>query len=518
MQPQCVRNYKSLAKVERAFRSLKTIDLQVRPIHHRTADRVRAHIFLCMLAYYVEWHMREAWRELMFADTDQQAKATRDPVAPARRSKAALAKVARHTLDDGTPAHSFATLLDELATIVRNTCRTPRRRTRYADLRCAHHTQRETTASARIDPPDSVVDRNRHLRISPQVPVIQGQIRAALGGTSAGGKDAWRGRESRVVERPLMLDPALTHFAAAHPTLARRHESKVEPLLERGDSYRARFRAGRRRMNFPATPGGRMLVAAMALTALLVAEGCRSRETVRFGIVVTDDAVVAAQLAASEINASGGIQGHPLELRVIADDSSTRASLSLAAAEELSRDETVIGVVGHSNSSASLSAAQIYNARHVAQIAPTSSAPLLRQVGPYTFRLVPSDVHQARFLADQVAAGPTAPRIALFFVNDDYGRALHEEFRALLEGAGVPVVYDAPYIHEEPLPDPAATARRMAQEGPDLLVWIGRAAQLRQLLPELRLAIPGIRILASDGIDEAMTYRNEGASSTACSM
>jgi len=124
--PQCVRNYKALANVERAFRSLKTIDLKVRPIHHRTADRVRAHIFLCMLAYYIEWHMREAWRELMFADTDSQAKATRDPVAPARRSKAALAKVARHTLDDGTPVHSFASLLEELATIVRNTCRTPK--------------------------------------------------------------------------------------------------------------------------------------------------------------------------------------------------------------------------------------------------------------------------------------------------------------------------------------------------------------------------------------------------------
>ena len=122
---QCVRNYKSLANVERAFRSLKTVDLKVRPIHHRTADRVRAHIFLCMLAYYVEWHMREAWRELMFADEDQQAKAVRDPVAPAKRSKAALAKVASHTLDDGTPAHSFSTLLAELATIVRNTCRTP---------------------------------------------------------------------------------------------------------------------------------------------------------------------------------------------------------------------------------------------------------------------------------------------------------------------------------------------------------------------------------------------------------
>jgi hypothetical protein len=121
----CVRNYKALANVERAFRSLKTIDLKVRPIHHRLADRVRAHIFLCLLAYYVEWHLREAWRELMFADTDQQAKTTRDPVAPAKRSPAALAKVASKLLDDDTPAHSFGTLMAELATIVRNTCRTP---------------------------------------------------------------------------------------------------------------------------------------------------------------------------------------------------------------------------------------------------------------------------------------------------------------------------------------------------------------------------------------------------------
>lgn len=121
----CVRNYKALANVERAFRSLKTVDLKVRPIHHRTADRVRAHILLCMLAYYVEWHMREAWRELMFADTEQAAKASRDPVAPARRSDAALKKLARLTLEDGSPVHSFSTLMAELGTIVRNTCRTP---------------------------------------------------------------------------------------------------------------------------------------------------------------------------------------------------------------------------------------------------------------------------------------------------------------------------------------------------------------------------------------------------------
>ncbi|MEL5849901.1 MAG: IS1634 family transposase [Candidatus Igneacidithiobacillus chanchocoensis] len=119
----CVRHYKSLSQVERAFRSMKTVDLKVRPIHHRLSDRVRAHIFLCMLAYYVEWHLREAWRELLFADEDQAAKATRDPVAPAERSAVAKAKIARRCHADGTPIHSFPTLLADLATIVRNTCR-----------------------------------------------------------------------------------------------------------------------------------------------------------------------------------------------------------------------------------------------------------------------------------------------------------------------------------------------------------------------------------------------------------
>ena len=118
-----VRSYKRLSDVERAFRSLKTIDLKVRPIRHRLEARVRAHIFLCMLAYYVEWHMREAWRPLLFSDEDQTAKQTRDPVAPAKRSAPALRKVHTRVLDDGTPVHSFHTLLKQLSSIVRNVCR-----------------------------------------------------------------------------------------------------------------------------------------------------------------------------------------------------------------------------------------------------------------------------------------------------------------------------------------------------------------------------------------------------------
>ncbi len=120
-----VRSYKMLSQVERAFRSFKTIDLQVRPIRHRLEDRVKAHIFLCMLAHYVAWHMTDAWRSLLFCDEDQEAKKTRDPVAPAKRSESALDKVHSKVLPDGSTVHSFQTLLKELSTIVRNVCRRP---------------------------------------------------------------------------------------------------------------------------------------------------------------------------------------------------------------------------------------------------------------------------------------------------------------------------------------------------------------------------------------------------------
>ena len=115
-----VRSYKSLCQVERAFRSIKTVDLKVRPIHHHLASRVRAHIFLCMLAYYVEWHMREAWRPLLFCDEELEAKTSSDPVAPAQRSESALQKVNTKTLDDGTRVHSFQTLIELLSGIVLN--------------------------------------------------------------------------------------------------------------------------------------------------------------------------------------------------------------------------------------------------------------------------------------------------------------------------------------------------------------------------------------------------------------
>ena len=120
---ETVGAYKSLSQVERAFRSLKTIDLKIRLIHHRLADRVKAHVFLCMLAYYVEWHMRQVLAPILFDDHDPADAAQSRPnmVVPAERSKAAKRKAATKVTDDGLPVHSFQTLLDDLATISKNT-------------------------------------------------------------------------------------------------------------------------------------------------------------------------------------------------------------------------------------------------------------------------------------------------------------------------------------------------------------------------------------------------------------
>jgi transposase len=125
--PQVVGSYKQLSNVERAFRSLKTMDLNVRPIHHRLAGRVRAHVFLCMLAYYVEWHMRRKLAPLLFEDHDKQrAQARRKSVVqPAERSESADRKAATKHNEQGLPVQSFRSLLAHLSTLALNLIQTP---------------------------------------------------------------------------------------------------------------------------------------------------------------------------------------------------------------------------------------------------------------------------------------------------------------------------------------------------------------------------------------------------------
>jgi len=123
--PETVRAYKRLSSIERAFRSFKTVDLHVRPIYHHLAERVRAHVFLCMLAYYVEWHMRRALTPLLFDDEDPAAGDARRPsiVAPAQRSLGAQHKAQQQRTENGIVVHSFVTLLQDLATVAKNRVR-----------------------------------------------------------------------------------------------------------------------------------------------------------------------------------------------------------------------------------------------------------------------------------------------------------------------------------------------------------------------------------------------------------
>ena len=121
--PQVVASYKSLSQVERAFRSIKTVDLEIRPIYHWLEDRVRAHVLLCMLAYHVEWHMRAALAPMLYEDDEKEAVLAErsSPVAKAPRSDKARAKQATHRTADGLPVHSFQSLIADLGTLCLNT-------------------------------------------------------------------------------------------------------------------------------------------------------------------------------------------------------------------------------------------------------------------------------------------------------------------------------------------------------------------------------------------------------------
>ncbi len=120
---EVVRSYKALEQVERAFKTLKGPELEIRPIHHRLDHRVRAHVFLCMLAYYLTWHLRAAWAPLLFKD--EQPPIAANPVAKASRSDTAQRKAQTKRTAAGEPCHSYPSLLAELATLTRNTIRLP---------------------------------------------------------------------------------------------------------------------------------------------------------------------------------------------------------------------------------------------------------------------------------------------------------------------------------------------------------------------------------------------------------
>jgi branched-chain amino acid transport system substrate-binding protein len=265
----------------------------------------------------------------------------------------------------------------------------------------------------------------------------------------------------------------------------------------------------RRPHQFLNSPARRSLTSLLAWIVIAATVACGRTDTapLRIGVVLDYDGLRGARLAAADVQAAGGIGGRPLELVVMPTGPATTAEPAIRAADSLATDPRVLGVVGHSNSAASLAASQVYNARGVVQLAPTTTAPLFGDAGPWSFRLVPDDRRQAEFIVRQAVADG-ARRIAMVYVNDDYGRALAASVRERLRAAGTPPVYETPYLETAVPAQLAASADAIVASQPELLLWLGRAPGLVKVLPLVRARIPRLRIYGSDGMDVSLVYQS----------
>jgi branched-chain amino acid transport system substrate-binding protein len=251
---------------------------------------------------------------------------------------------------------------------------------------------------------------------------------------------------------------------------------------------------------------GTGVLRAAALCALVAAAaGCRDERPIRIGVVVGEAGVTGAQAAAEAVNAAGGIDGRPLEL-VLLPDWAVDAERAIEGAEHLVADPTVLAVVGHSNSSASLAASQVYNAHGLAHLAPTSTATLLTLAGPYSFRLVPGDTRQAEFLA---ATGRTMAGMrtaAILYENTDYGRGLQRDVSRALEAANVRLVATVPFVESAGGDAVARLPSRVQSDPPQVIYYLGNASKAPELLDALRPVLPDVLVLASDGLENPLVY------------
>ncbi|HSJ25663.1 MAG TPA: ABC transporter substrate-binding protein [Longimicrobiales bacterium] len=239
----------------------------------------------------------------------------------------------------------------------------------------------------------------------------------------------------------------------------------------------------------------------IVLSLLLLLPACGDPAPERVGVVVSGLPSRAAELAA---DALADDAAPPFELTVVRRDPIS-ADTALAVAEMLAADARVLAVIGHSNSAASLAASQVYNQAGLVQIAPTTTAVAYGAAGPYSFRMVPGDDRQAAFIADHGQTGwPPASRIAIVYVNDDYGRSFYRELRPRLDD----VVFEGIYSEQSDSAFLAGLARQLGEAQPDLLIWLGRPVPLRVAMAYLRDALPAMRTICGDACDNDAVYAN----------
>jgi len=243
---------------------------------------------------------------------------------------------------------------------------------------------------------------------------------------------------------------------------------------------------------------------ALPLIVLLAAAGCGRQAPVRIGLAGPfseprgTSMRVAAELAVSELNAGGGLRGRPVEL-VIMDDSST-AEGAVTVARELATDRSVVAVVGHLTSGATLAAAPVYGGTSpVVVISPSASNPMLSEAGPWVFRVCPTDAAHGARLAAWARDHLRAARAAVMYTNDDYGRGVRDEFVAAFTAVGGEIVTNDPYLDDLPSFSPYLERLRR-RGGADVLVIAGDrdgAARILATRESLRLNLP---VVGADGL------------------
>jgi branched-chain amino acid transport system substrate-binding protein len=213
------------------------------------------------------------------------------------------------------------------------------------------------------------------------------------------------------------------------------------------------------------------------------------------GIALGPGECDAVRLAIADAVQAGRWQGIDTAFIVATN---TRAAPAIQAAEQFIGRSGLIAVVGHGNSAASLAAAPVYNDNEVIQLSPNSTAVLYSNAGPFSFRMVSPDDRQGKFLGERVLAEARGKRVALMYVNDDYGRGLRAEVHRAIPPGAVEWVMDTPHI--EGGADLTSRVAVLAYARPDVIVWLGRGLELEKMLPQIRERLGTVPIFGGDGV------------------
>lgn len=243
-------------------------------------------------------------------------------------------------------------------------------------------------------------------------------------------------------------------------------------------------------------------VALLAATVAVAACADRARTPV-IGAAMGQRSLFAARLAIADANDSDET---PVDTTFLLEDTN-RAEPAILAARRLASTPGMVAVLGHSNSAASLAASQIYNDAGVVQLSPSSSAAAYSGAGPYSYRLVPSDRRQARFLARYVARNWPDARVAVLWVNDEYGRGLAADAVATLDSLGIQPVLELPHMERDTTRGELdESLRAVAIDRPDVVLWLGRASPLISALPRLRAIIGDAPVIGADALSTTTQY------------